>query len=402
MTDHHRNLRRIARVLHYTQAIAFAGVCVAGAVLWQQAAEFQNADLWVEHSHDVITAIDEVRTDTLRAGMWLRTLAISPSDRAASEVRSACAMGLQASERLQALTLDNASQAARAGVVAAEVRKTAGWMQNAADIEALSGTKVLARVLGMRIDRDSTRALKMELDDMRTEEQRLLHDRFQQQGQQLGWIKRLAALFGFALLAFLAWSLGYSNRLMRSSHKQIARFAEVSFQDPLTGLLNRRALLQQVGGLSAERQFAVIAFDLDDFKPINDTYGHGVGDDVLRMVAMRLGEQCRDQDIAARVGGDEFVVVLADIKEPSLAELIVTRIRLALTEPIEFEDFEVRVGASLGVAIRGVDGNSFEDLLKEADARSYQSKRRAKAAMDDDLPCTGRSADGKPRLSLVA
>jgi diguanylate cyclase (GGDEF)-like protein len=160
-----------------------------------------------------------------------------------------------------------------------------------------------------------------------------------------------------------------------------------------------------VDSLREGMSYAVVAFDLDDFKPVNDEYGHGAGDEVLTAVAARLREQCRDQDLLARIGGDEFVAVLPGVCEQRLADIIVTRIRLALGEPIAIEGGEVRIGASLGVAIRGLDGMEFTELLKQADERSYIAKRRAKGLPEiesrhDDAASAGRAAS-KPRLTLV-
>ena len=405
MTDNHKHLRHIAGVLRCTQAIALVVACVAGGALWSEASGFQDADRWVEHSHEVLEALNDTRVDILRAGVWVRSLSIQPSDHAREQVRRACDQAAAESVRLQELTLDNPAQQARAKAIVEEVGKTANWIRAAADTGEASGRKALTRLLQTYMESDSTRPLPAELDAMQAEEQRLLRERFDRQGRHLVELKRVAVLTALGLACFLAWSLTYSSRLTRRGHRQIARLAAVSSEDPLTGLLNRRALLLGVDSLREGMSYAVVAFDLDDFKPVNDEHGHGAGDEVLTAVAARLREQCRDQDLLARIGGDEFVAVLPGVCEQRLADIIVTRIRLALGEPIAIEGGEVRIGASLGVAIRGLDGMEFTELLKQADERSYIAKRRAKGLPEierkhDDAASAGRAAS-KPRLTLV-
>jgi len=159
---------------------------------------------------------------------------------------------------------------------------------------------------------------------------------------------------------------------------------EDSLTDPLTGLPNRRSMFVHLSReLSrAERlkhEISLVVMDIDDFKAINDTYGHHVGDRALREVAVAVQASLRSYDMCVRYAGDEFIVVLSDCG-PSGAELK----RRELQERIGAIEFQVRPGkmmrisASLGVAVFPHDGTTYETLLAEADARMYRDKANRK------------------------
>jgi len=376
MKDTHRALRHIAGVLRGTQLVVLGVALLSGTLLWRETTSFQRVDAWVEHSHEVIDAIDQARNASLRAGMWIRSLAVEPGAQVAGEARAACQLALDEARRLQELTLSDSEQSLRARRIDSELRVTVGWIRNAVDIgEAEDGVEPLVKVLRMRILKDSGRGLRDALDDMLEHEKGNLLAHIRLQAQHLDRLKMLALGMATLLCGALGWSFVYSRQLVRASHRDIDRLAETSLKDPLTGLANRRGLLEAVEPFPPDRPFSIIAFDLDRFKEVNDRHGHGAGDEVLRAVAARLALQCRDHDILARLGGDEFVVVLTGVGDPSRAATIAARIRLALREPVAAGGHRLQVGASLGVSTRGVDGERFDDLLRIADDRSYEAKR---------------------------
>lgn len=150
-------------------------------------------------------------------------------------------------------------------------------------------------------------------------------------------------------------------------------------QDSLTGLANRTLLwdrLDHALHLAQRHQtlVAAVLIDLDNFKTINDTFGHDAGDAVLKVVARRLQATVRDSDTVARLSGDEFVMVLVD--QPSLRYTLrmVERVRRALTMPVAFGGSEIPVGASLGVAAFPHDGRTSADLVRAADMAMYRAK----------------------------
>jgi diguanylate cyclase (GGDEF)-like protein/PAS domain S-box-containing protein len=160
------------------------------------------------------------------------------------------------------------------------------------------------------------------------------------------------------------------------------RLTVLATTDELTQLPNRRLLDEQLelalararrGGLAV----AVLSVDLDRFKDVNDTLGHAYGDRLLVEVAARLRAGARETDVVARVGGDEFVILLADLavqEAPQLVQAVVGRIRERLSTPFEIDAVELRAAASIGVAIYPMESRDAAGLLAASDAAMYTSK----------------------------
>jgi diguanylate cyclase (GGDEF)-like protein len=166
----------------------------------------------------------------------------------------------------------------------------------------------------------------------------------------------------------------------RNSEKQIAFLAH---HDPLTGLANRVQLREHIektlenvrrGGTAS-----VLCLDLDNFKVVNDTLGHSVGDALLGAVSKRLRNLVRDRDLVSRTGGDEFSIVQSGMELPMEASAaLAARIVEALSVPFELGDHNVVIGASVGIAIAPDDGDSADQLLKNADMALYRSKEEGR------------------------
>ncbi len=153
--------------------------------------------------------------------------------------------------------------------------------------------------------------------------------------------------------------------------------------DELTGLPNRRLLVEHARrllsvALRQRRQAALMVLDLDGFKEINDLFGHAYGDALLRRVAQRLSGVLRDYDVVARTGGDEFVVLLPEIEQPSVAIIVAEKLIAASSESLEVPGRSVRMHASVGVALFPGDGHDFESLMAAADAAMYAAKAAGK------------------------
>lgn len=160
--------------------------------------------------------------------------------------------------------------------------------------------------------------------------------------------------------------------------------------DTLTGLRNRRALDMRLADLVAHGPvFALMHLDLDFFKQVNDTLGHAAGDHVLREVARILGEETRASDMAARVGGDEFVLLFPGLADPERLSQIARRIIERLTLPMEFEGQTCRISGSIGMTLSShYDRPDAEQMLSDADEALYTSKRagRGRASLTAVLP----------------
>jgi diguanylate cyclase (GGDEF)-like protein len=171
------------------------------------------------------------------------------------------------------------------------------------------------------------------------------------------------------------------NRELRKAHD---RLAELALRDPLTGLLGRAVFLESVSKALARLKrrshlVAVLFVDLDRLKFVNDTYGHAVGDELLRCCGDQLQHSVRPSDIVARIGGDEFVVLLDELTEEREADLIAERILTALSRPCTLHPVAgprvaVPATASIGIAVAHTSDIGGEALISRADAAMYRAK----------------------------
>ena len=167
----------------------------------------------------------------------------------------------------------------------------------------------------------------------------------------------------------------------------VAKVTYMAFHDPLTQLANRRLLSEYLQKMLSRLQRhkhygAILLIDLDDFKPINDQCGHDVGDAILVEVATRLRAVMRGEDIAGRLGGDEFMVLLDALdtdkeRAQEYAAQVAQRIQEAINVPIELRD-TYRLGASIGIRVLGDEQLPLENIIKQADVAMYRAKKRGK------------------------
>lgn len=162
-----------------------------------------------------------------------------------------------------------------------------------------------------------------------------------------------------------------------------ARIERLAHHDILTGLHNRFELdnrLEQAIASSHrdQQQLAVLFIDLDRFKNINDSLGHHIGDQILIAVAGRLKECIRESDIVARIGGDEFVIVLTGMKDNSQAAVMAEKILQNISEPYEISGHELNTSPSIGISVYPNDGDSVDELLRTADVAMYHAKEHGR------------------------
>lgn len=192
---------------------------------------------------------------------------------------------------------------------------------------------------------------------------------------------------GIILHDFKLWIATFEDlsvqKLAENALKRIA------YEDPLTGLGNRRVLQERWNDEMAPRDqparqnlIAILMVDLDNFKPINDYFGHAAGDDVLKMVAIRLRQSVRQNDTVVRMGGDEFAILLTHLESQDAAERICQRISDAFAKPFVIQGEEVDVGATVGASLYPHHAGDLETLLSAADQALYRMKRNNKHSWD--------------------
>lgn len=169
------------------------------------------------------------------------------------------------------------------------------------------------------------------------------------------------------------------ERGQRLQH-EAASYKTQANRDALTGLLNRKGLLEELqpncqSHLKLEQTLAVMFIDLDKFKPINDTYGHKVGDVLLQKIAQRLQHQVRENDLVARWGGDEFIVVLTHLTDAISTQHYVEQLSKAFDEPVAIDDVKHLVGSSIGVALCPTHSDRPNELIDLADKAMYEAKQ---------------------------
>jgi diguanylate cyclase (GGDEF)-like protein len=195
----------------------------------------------------------------------------------------------------------------------------------------------------------------------------------------------LAAVLGGMAAVYLAMQLMLAryHRLLREKERERAaqeeRIRHQAYHDSLTGLPNRASFGEHLDEAMRRAKragwpLALLFLDLDNFKRVNDSLGHDAGDRLLRVAAERIRRAVREADMLFRMGGDEFTVLLEDVRGPEEAAMVSSRVLEAMAEPLQLQHHEISVTASIGIALYPRDDVVAERLLKSADTAMYRAK----------------------------
>jgi diguanylate cyclase (GGDEF)-like protein len=204
--------------------------------------------------------------------------------------------------------------------------------------------------------------------------------------RQVGWSDLSLGLLTLMGLLTILSSLILVAYLRAHKHGQLLlidnqnQLWQLANHDALTGLPNRMLLMDRMEQILARQQrlgkrLAVMFLDLDDFKQINDTYGHEVGDQLLKFVADRLKASIRQEDTVARMSGDEFIILIEGVENLDALEVVSQKIREKLSAGFQLGDLFLSVGTSTGIAMFPEDGDSPDALIRQADMRMYADKQ---------------------------
>lgn len=182
-----------------------------------------------------------------------------------------------------------------------------------------------------------------------------------------------------------------------------AKAQHMALHDALTGLPNRAHVTQRFGDIAAAfygsgNESALIFLDLDHFKNVNDTLGHGAGDELLVQMARRLRKATRSADLVARLGGDEFLVLVSSSDIRNEVEHVYRRIRRIVAEPMQLSGTEVRVTATMGVSLYPHDGRDIETLMRHADMAMYSAKEHGRDQLEFFAPAMGAALRQRTEL----
>ncbi|HVP33177.1 MAG TPA: diguanylate cyclase [Steroidobacteraceae bacterium] len=235
---------------------------------------------------------------------------------------------------------------------------------------------------------------------------------------QTWWLRLLAAAAAAGLIALLVQArTAYLRRVKQRLEALVAKRTEelrrskqqiemIAYLDAMTGLPNRRLFADRFANFraSADRNrtgFALVLVDLDNFKGINDSFGHAAGDTLLIAAAQRLGSVIREVDVAARLGGDEFAILLEGTVEPEAIGAVCQRILQSFGEPVSMEGRIVQVGISMGCAAYPRDGLTQSELYRVADRALYEAKAAGRNTWRMYQRIHERAAGSAPQPALT-
>ncbi|WP_415903065.1 diguanylate cyclase domain-containing protein [Neptuniibacter sp. QD29_5] len=190
----------------------------------------------------------------------------------------------------------------------------------------------------------------------------------------------LIILGGFMFALYVMVTTSKQNKLIRIANQELHHLA---CHDNLTGLPNRRFLLHQLEIVLAaakrkQHKAAIIFIDLDDFKPINDTYGHDIGDQCLQNISNRISEVIRGSDMLGRLGGDEFLLILSEIDSSTQAIAVIQKLLEIINKELLVDGQITHISASIGLYIYALEDINAEEAITLADKAMYQAKKMGK------------------------
>jgi diguanylate cyclase (GGDEF)-like protein len=369
-------------------AIAFAfcatGMLGFGFFALHLLGRSQASDAWVLHAAVAIGKLEALHLALVETESAGRGFLIAGSHRSRSRYDSMLARIDEQVAGFKAYTSDNPDQQKLIAPLEQDIGRRFAYLDALIGLRVRSGVDAVVHATSVGTGAREMETIRTHIAEMKRIENGLLEQRRATQARDDARFEMALALlivFGVALMGGLFL---YMRRLWEALLGAKAAALDQAHHDILTGLPNRRLLHDRLRVALARANrygdvLAVLCLDLDGFKGVNDTYGHAAGDELLRQVAGRLGKLMRTEDTAARIGGDEFVVVLSRIEDISYSELVAGRIMRNLRAPYTLHGNTVTISASVGIAAAPADGTEAAALLEAADTALYEAKKLGKA-----------------------
>lgn len=377
------------RVLSKGALIFALIITVLSAMIFYQHQRSEESVRSVDHTRQVIAYIDALRTYLLNLDTAVRKYAESQNPNFLDPSLICRQSPCPSAGKLIALIGNDGTQADRlrplpalqaaleTGFSALQQRAQSGGDSTPPERELGGFDKSAIE----QIHRILIEAGREELNQLEARETARIHD----QNVSSALLAIAGLLTGLALLGLYRETI----RLIGAGIDAEQTIRQLSLRDPLTGLANRRFLHENekhfiAGAKRSGKQMAVLAVDLDDFKAVNDRYGHAAGDAVLVASAERMKQLLRESDVIARFGGDEFVIVLGQVDDAKAAREVASRVVSSLCQPIALAGGGTAlIGASVGIAMCCAGRETLDDLLKKADTALYAAKRDGKNTYRD-------------------
>ena len=370
------------RVLHKGALIFALIITVLFVMIFFQHQRSEEAVRSVDHTRQVIAYIDALRTYLLNLDTAVRKYAES-QDPAYLDPSLICRQSTcpSAGQLIALIGAGDAQTARLAPLPALQSALETGYdaLQQRAQARIYATQPELGgfdKSAIEQIHRILIETGREELNQLEMREKARVHG----QNVSLALLGVAGLWMGLALLGLYRETI----RLIGAGIHAEQTIRQLSLHDPLTGLANRRFVHENekhliAGAKRSGKQLAVLAIDLDDFKAVNDRFGHAAGDEVIVTSAERMKQLLRESDVIARFGGDEFVIVLGQVDDAEAAREVARRVVESLSQPISLAGGgSAQIGASVGIAMCCTDGETLDDLLKKADAALYAAKRDGK------------------------
>ena len=372
------------RVLHLGSLTFALIITVLFALIYYQYQRSEEAVRSVEHTRQVIAYIDSLRTYLLNLDTAVRKYAESQnrSDLDSSLIcrQSSCP---SAAQLIRLIGADGVQAARLAPLPALQSALETGFsaLQQRAVVDG-DATPPERELAGF--DKSAIEQIHRILIEAGREEMNQLEERETARIRDQNLSSILLGAAGLWTGLALVVLYRETGRLIGAGIHAEQTIRQLSLRDPLTGLANRRFLNENekhliAGAKRSGIQMAVLAIDLDEFKSVNDRYGHAAGDEVIVTSAERMKRLLRESDVIVRLGGDEFVIVLGQVDDAEAAREVAGRVVESLSQPIPLAQGGVaHIGASVGIAMCCADGETLDGLLSKADAALYAAKRAGK------------------------
>jgi diguanylate cyclase (GGDEF)-like protein len=344
--------------------------------------DFKSVATLKARNHEVIATLNRLQIHLTNAEKSERGYLVG-SEFSAEPYVKAVDEARWTTDLIHALMSSNSSQRAAAVELDRLVEAKIGTLQYLVEMRD-AGSMQSAQLL-MSVDQDKleTDRINDMLRKMELHENALLNDALLIRDKAYTKLWIMLAAVTFILFSGAAWHYRGVRRIVQQAAKAQAEMRYLANHDALTGLPNRRLLQEnldrQITSAGKDRQlFAVMYMDLDGFKKVNDTLGHDTGDELLQYVARRLKTTIRASDTVARIGGDEFIIVLPQLHDAHIATHIAGLLVESISRPYTIKGQAVRVSASIGISFYPRNGTTSSELLDLADQALNEAKTSGK------------------------
>lgn len=344
--------------------------------------DFKSTAMLKARNHEVIATLNRLQTHLTEAEKGERGYIVG-SEIAATAYLRAVEEARWTTDLIHALASSDPYQKERATQLEKLVDAKLDTLHFLVTVRE-SGSMQSAQLL-MSADQDNleTERINAVLQEMESRENMLLNEALRVRDKAQGKLWGMLVLVTFFLFAGAVWQYRRVRRIVEQAARSQDEMRHLANHDALTGLANRRLLQDrleaQIDHAAREGQsLAVMYMDLDGFKKVNDTIGHDVGDVLLQHVARRLKAAVRVSDTVARIGGDEFIVVVPELHEAGTAAQIAKTLVEAISKPYSINGTTVKVSASIGISLYPHCGASSDELMHVADQALNQAKNSGK------------------------